>query len=214
MRYFILLKQDGLSFFSANSQPKLLPFPPTVVLHQEVINQRLFEELLASAFSHFPNQEAVLFLSDELVFSKQVPLTASIVMEDELQKFTDSIPFSSDSVEKKVIKTKANLIFFATNSDLYKTIATIAQNNKSIIKSVVPRSLFGPIPAGQQVSYNLLSHFAHQKDIIKKGDYLQILKPEVKGKGGIPKQIIILLVCLLILGGVIFWAASSGFLSL
>jgi hypothetical protein len=212
MKHFILLKQTGLIFFSKNAQPQQLAFPKEAVRHQEIVDQKLFEATLTNAFSHFPKQEAVIFLSDELVFSKSIPMTPELVVEDEMKKFVDAIPFTSDAIEKKHIPTKTNIFFFAANSDLYNTVVAVAQKNTCTIKNVVPLSIFGPMPAGQQLSYDTLARLANDHDVIKKGDLMQKLsqpKAENNEKKPIPKQLIMLLVCLLIFGGVIYWALST-----
>lgn len=214
MGIFLLLKQDSLSLFTKDSQPQKLAFPAEIVNHQEIIDQKAFEELLRGVLMHLAKQEVLLFLSNELIFTKSTPLKKETVIEDELKKFGDIVPISSNSIEKKVIHTQSTISFLATNGDLYKTIVSVAQEKGCQITKVIPLVLFGPIPEKQPLSYDLLSQFAKEKTILEKGDFLQEDEQKKEKKPTQVKQVFMLLISLLCLAGAVFWAASSmGFLA-
>jgi hypothetical protein len=205
MKYFLVLSQDGLVIYSKKNQLQLLTFPPQAIRHQEIVNQKMFEEFLQSFFSHLIKQETILYLSNELIFSGSVPMTNEFVLEDEQKKFIDILPFSSETVEIVHIKTKTVVYFFATNSDLYKTILAIAHKNNCTIKHIVPLVLFGQSLRIEQLTSQELSKFSKQKDMITQGDFLLTGKSE-KNTTSIFKRIVLLIITLSLLGGVLIWS--------
>ncbi len=214
MKAYFLLKQNGLFVFLPKNQVQQLLFPPDVVRHQEVIDQKLFEQLLREFFSHFSKGDSILFLSQELVFSKTVQNTPEFVYEDEVKKFIEMVPLSSNSVEEKIIQTKQAIFFMATNSNLYKTIIAIGQQYGCHIKEVVPLTLFNQLLQGQTLSFDTFSCLAKEKSTIEIGDFLHPTKLSQPKKQMPRKQILLLVVCFLCLGGVFFFAAINlGFVS-
>ncbi len=207
MKIFIVLKQNGLLFFSKNNTPQELLFPVEAITHQEIVDQKLFEKFLHDAFANSSKQELIIFLSNELLFSKSFPLTKETTVDDELRKFADIVPLSSLTIEKKVIQTKQAIFCFATNGDLYKTIVAIAREKNCTIKKVVPLVLFGQTPE-QSLTFSVLSRFAKEKEIMKKGDFLQKVKQPTEKKKIPLKQIFSLIICFLILVAVILWTVS------
>jgi hypothetical protein len=207
---FLLLKQDSLTLVTKINQPPPLVFPKTVVNHQEIIDRKAFETFLQDFFSHYPKLETTIFLLNEIVFEKAIPLNKEVIIEDEVKKFVESVPFPLAQVEKRIIQTKATAYLYATNNALYQTIIAIAQQNGWQVKSVLPLSLYSQFLQGREISYDSLSQVLKQKTHLKEGNFLQIDDKKPSSNKKLPaKQLLMLLICLLFLGTAVWFALDN-----
>lgn len=168
----LLLNKNGMYLFIKSRQPQHLTFPSEAIKHQEIIDRRLFENTISEFFKQLKKHNAILLLAEDILFQKQLPLTAS---PDDVQAFYDTIPFSHNIVAKKIIKTTQNIYLLGTNRDLFQTIVFIARQYIWEIKEVVPITIFLSYLQGHEISYQVLNDALKHKEFI---DLANLLKEE------------------------------------
>jgi len=169
---FLLLRKDSLQIITKSQQPQQLTFPAEVVRHQEVINRQKFEQLISDFFSKskLSNIQGVLFLANDVVFQKQLPQTAS---EEDIQNFFNTIPFSQETIGKKIIRTKNGISLFATNHDLYNTVVLLAKQQAIDLKKVIPVAISPSLTQNNNFSFQLLSKAMSNGQLIELVNFLK-----------------------------------------
>lgn len=202
----LFLRPNDLFIFTKLGQKQIV-FPTTVIKNQEVVDKKSFEKLLRDFFSHYPKQSATLFLSHAIVFDRPVKVEAQTVVEEELKKFSDSVPLPAVHIATKTIQTPQRDFFYATNGDIYETIFAIARQYGWQIKHVVPLSLFDELLKGQQVSYAFFLRVLKDKRLLDKGNFLE---GEAEEEKEIPfKQYLMLGAGLLMFSGALLFVAYN-----
>src|SRR5579859_4626673 len=124
-RLFLLLNPDRLQFFTKKNNPFELIFPQEAVNHQEVIDRKIFEKTIKDFLIHIKKHEVIIFLGNELIFQKSIPLSQKETLADEETTFFNEIPFPQGNVVKKTIRTNSHIWFFSSNRDLYQIITLL-----------------------------------------------------------------------------------------
>jgi len=204
----LLLKKDRLQLFTKQASQQLI-FPPEIIRHQEIIDQKLFEKILTEFFTQSKNHEGTLILDEDIIFQKQLPLAA---LPEEMQSFYDTIPFPQNQIAKKMVKTNKNMYLLATNRDLYQTIVHIAKQYQWEIKEVLPLTIFMPFIQTKELSYQALTLALKHKEFANTANFLkeETVEKTEKPTNAVPlKQYFILIVCLLFLFLVLGVAAQK-----
>jgi hypothetical protein len=193
---FFVLNRKSVSIYSKRTAPSPLVFPESIVKHQEIQDHKQYEKLLADYLAHFPRNQIVIFLSPEIVFQKTLPQSSGTDMSTEEEKFVASIPFHRDEIQKLVIYKKSEINFFAINSDMYKSMVKILEQQGSQVRHVLPLGLFSNLLQGNAVSFETLSRLMKEKELIQSGDFWGARQDESKkeneGKKASKKQVIML----------------------
>ena len=171
----LLLTRDTLYLMTKSQPVQKLTFPIEALKHQEILERRLFEKVIADFFSRQKKQEAILLLTNDIIFQKQLPKTAS---PEDVQLFFNTIPFPQNILAKKIIRTSQNVCLFATNRDLYQTIAHIANQYLWDVKEALPLVIFSPYLQEQEISYQALSNAIKHTEFIDVANFLKDEKVE------------------------------------
>jgi hypothetical protein len=186
MIYFLLTAND-LQVFTKKQQSQLV-FPPEVIKFQEILDRKAFETLLKKYFGGIKGGEAILFLSEELLFEKALDTTQAENIEAEFRSFLGKIPFDSDFLAKKIVKSKKQTFLLAAYRDYFQTIVHIAQLYGWDIKHVVPLSLFSSVIMGKQMNYQLLSSLIRNKNVVEVSDMLLEFIPKEDAESQTPEE--------------------------
>src|SRR5260221_1904149 len=199
----LLLTRDSLYLMTKSQQVQKLTFPSEALKHQEVLDRRIFEKVVADFFSRLKKQEAILLLTNDIIFQKQLSKTAS---PDDVEFFFNTVPFPQNIIAKKMIRTSQNVYLFATNHDLYQTIAHIANQYLWDVKEAVPLVIFSPYIQEREISYQTLNNAIKHTEFIDAANFLKDEKVENTEKqqkvptGSVPvKQYLMLIGSLLFL---------------
>lgn len=214
---FILLSQNSLTVLSKAQTLQPLVFPDTILRHQEIVDKVKFEQLLKDYFIKLPKDQAIIVLSNEMVFQKTITQTTEIVLTDEEEKFIATVPFAESSIQKVVIPAKSEVTFLATNSDIYQGIIGCLEQLDWQVHYVLPLTLFTKYIPGNEVSYSALAKASRDKGLLAKGNFLQKVKEDGEehqetNHKSLPKQIILLVICLIFLLGAILFALNQSHL--
>jgi len=200
---FLLLTKNSLYSFCKNNKNSQLSFPHEVVAYQEIANRTSFDALLTQYLAAYSKYEAILLLSNDIIFQKILPLSPQTNIADEEKKFIDLIPFAPSNVASIIIKSTNALKMYATNTDIYKTIFKVAQLHAITIKHVVPLSPFSDVLENKPLSFETLSQIRKDKKLLNRVDFL-LLDIKNTHSSTLLKRLLLLLAIPLITGLLIF----------
>ncbi len=198
----LLLTRDSLQLMTKSQPVQKLTFPTEAVKHQEIVDRRLFEKVVADFFSRLKKQEAVLLLTNDIIFQKQLPQTAS---PEDVEIFFNTIPFPQNSIAKKRLRTVQNMFLFGTNRDLYQTIVSIANQYLWVVKEALPLVIFSPYLQEQEISYQTLDKALKHTEFIEAANFLKDEKVEnTKKQEKVPARSVPLKQYLMLIGSLLF----------
>lgn len=142
----LFLDSKSLSFFFSDGQPsKIYIFSSGLLENQEIKdNSKLKEEINSFLKANkIPKSHSTMFLSDDLIFKKEVFDLQKEKLTEESNKFLEEISLDNQKISFLVSKEKNKTSFLATNKELYELIMKILGDYGIKIKKISPISEFG-----------------------------------------------------------------------
>lgn len=231
MNTVFYLKDKSLQLYSEKLKGKYLSlnFPQEVINNLEIKDTERFKDLLISWLtqSEIGKQKAVIVLSEEVLFTKHIPIGAKD-LPSQVEDFINEIPFEPEMVAKTYFQTEDGYALVATNKQLFENIKGILEELEWSVVGVTPSLIYGDFGKTDQLSQEELEEIFKQPGLLKDINYLapkdlkdlMSLKPlednnqdkeetiEVKGNGH--KKVWILLVALVFLGGSLLTVFNLG----
>lgn len=168
----IYLHNSGLDLYSDGSSGiAYLKFPPTLVDNQEILDQNKFEKLLENFFSgmDLKKNQAVIALSEKIIFRKQISATNLEAEKEETEKFIEEIPFESKKIALMKLKDQDELSLIATNKHLFSSLRSVLERLGGKVLIVAPATaIFGDIQKDNleiDDFKNLMKNFSRSKNI-------------------------------------------------
>ncbi len=144
MKTILFLKSQSLEVYTAGKKV-VLNFPENIVKNQEVLDARLLSQIIADGIKQIPKKsgDAILILSNEVLYQKTVPNTDFNAEKFEINKFLDEIPFENPNIAFIKIKDEANLSLFAANKPFFYEVKNLFTKFGFKLQAVVPAHLYG-----------------------------------------------------------------------
>jgi hypothetical protein len=156
-RTLILIKDDGLEVINIHGKTEL-NFKDLTIKLSQLVNQT--EE----------PQEAVILLSDGIVFSKTFDIKDPSIAQISYDRFISTVPFSLDKISKIKLYENDKLTALATNKDLYQGIIDILLQANWVVKAVIPQSAYNL--AEKNVTSDQVNKIFTESDSLKKFNFL------------------------------------------
>jgi hypothetical protein len=163
------LKYNSLEVYSLrNAPPQKLIFPAVCLQNQEIIDRIVFEKTLKTFLSQLKTNEAVIILSNQILFGGMFSSDTLEKQESTIKNFFAQIPFDEDKIAKKVVFSKS-LLCIATNKEYYNTVKFIAEQANIKIKAVLPAGLF---TQQEQNFSELINNILKQPELAEQSNFL------------------------------------------
>lgn len=147
-KILLLLKRHRLEIYSTDSdQVMVVKFPQEVLRHLEIVNIDEFSKTVITALKeiNIPKQQAMIALSEHVIFDKEVSLDSPAQAEpavDEIGQFYKNIPFDEDKIAKKIMAMGDKQLLLAANRDVYQSIIQLVKEFDWTVKAVLPMTVF------------------------------------------------------------------------
>lgn len=164
----ILLKSNSLDIYAENETRSLI-FEDEQVKHLEILDRDKLDEALENFIEGLKPQEAVLLLSDTVIFQKTLGLNE----EEGIEEFFDKLPFEKENIAKKKIKGDKQLFLFATNQQLYKAVVEAFVGRGWEINIVSPAALFPEIAEKDALTKTEVEQVLNSEDVLLKGNFIE-----------------------------------------
>ncbi|MEK7573859.1 MAG: LytR C-terminal domain-containing protein [Patescibacteria group bacterium] len=138
------LASTYLEVFETNTHNQHhLPFPPELVRHAEIVNEKKFKEELQKFLEglSLKKGKGIILLSKELVYVSDININNKNE-EDETSKFTASLPLVRSNIATISLHNKNKIQILAANRKLYECVEEILKMNDIEIFSIAPVSVF------------------------------------------------------------------------
>ncbi|MEK7572207.1 MAG: hypothetical protein AAB553_08105 [Patescibacteria group bacterium] len=153
-QYILYLLADKFQLY-VPSHPSLLalPFEPKVVRDLDILDKKLFEELLAAFITTnvIPPGDIIIVIGDKASFIKdftqipsvnQVSVAAIPVdLAGQAKEFIEHVPF--DNVAGTTFSLPNGIRAYATNKDLYDALVKAFEKHGFFVSAVFPGIVFG-----------------------------------------------------------------------
>lgn len=166
---FLYLDKNGFYYFETGlAQVLSLAFLATSVKDMDVINGASIMSQIKGFIDQYALQPAsiTVILSPNITFEKDIVDLAHEAQEEEIKKFTDTIPF--DSVLSKEYPIERGVKVIGCNDDIQLELKISFEKNAFSVDSVVPYQLMGQ---DQAFIRNLTLENATQ--LLKRVDHLK-----------------------------------------
>ncbi len=128
-------------------QPHKIEFPEAVVKNLELVDQTKLNEIIISFIAQvrLAKETAVILLSDEVVFEKQITRDTPEKEQQLIDNFLDKIPLDKNHLMRKITPQGDSIFVFGANKNLLEAIRQSFENNGWHIKAIVPEAIFGKL---------------------------------------------------------------------
>ncbi len=189
-KVLLLLKRHSLEIYYKNSDKVMeIEFPSSALRHLEVVSRDEVIKTLVDAFkqANLHKQDAVLVLSDNVVFERLIPQEDPGNAQKETARFYHEIPLDEAHIAKKLIPLKSSVLALAANRELYQIIAEVAKEFDWKIRAVIPMTPFAKLDEKAQLNPEQVNRILRSDKIFEEADFLNedILAPEAVDK---PKE--------------------------
>lgn len=243
-RLLFYLKPEALEIYSDQAEGAArLDFPPDVVKHQEVLDEEKYNQVLENFLTPMgiAELEAIVLISQPLIFSKEFPYEQSTTAEDpnkplldynalntKIQEFVDAAPFDNNQISKLELRGETSTLILVTNKALYQNIVDVVSKLQGRVLSIVPITVFNGLVQSQNLDQGAVDLVFSDKKTLQFNNFLlsqSVATPEAKSvtitspdgeeeeeKGGKKQKILLILGMLFILGGLVVLASMLGFI--
>jgi hypothetical protein len=177
--------------------------PEELYNNLEISNGEKFADLLKLFLikNKIKPGNAMIILSEEVLFYKLISETNKQLLLGEVKKFLDSIPLDPTRVSTKMVAGKGKMLAMAANKQIYETVSSGLKMAEFEVMGVVPEIAFA------NFSLPNWKKMLSQGNILKRSDFLidTGIPTRVSGPSGWVVVIIILLVGGLVTGGWWVW---------
>jgi hypothetical protein len=142
----LILGRDSITFLSSHSNtPTKLTYPETVVQFGDIHDSKKFAELTLDFFNtiHLKHKKVLMLLSDDIVYTKKVPVSEMKSFKTIAQAFENKVPLGSEKIIKSILTTNQGTILFITNKQMIMEILSLSESQKSIIRNILPLQALG-----------------------------------------------------------------------
>lgn len=184
-KVLLLLKRHSLEIYYKNSDKVMVvQFHSTALRHLEVLNRDEIVKTLVEAFknANLGKAQAVIALSDHIVFEKLISTQDPGVTQKEINRFYHNIPLDEAHIARKIIPLKGSALALAANRELYKLVIEVAHEFEWKIRAVIPMTPFAKLSEDEQLAPEQVNHILNSDQIFKEADFLNesLLAPEAK----------------------------------
>lgn len=186
-KLLLLLKRHSLEIYYKNSDRVMeIEFPSSSLRHLEVVSRDEIVKTLVDNFksANLRGQQAILVLSDQIVFERLIPNEDPGNAQKEIARFYHDIPLEEAHIAKKLVPLKGSILALAANRQLYQIIVEVAKEFGWKIKAVIPMTPFAKLDEEVQLNPEQVNQILGADDIYKEADFLNenILAPETTDK--------------------------------
>ena len=171
----IYIKRNALEIFHGEEKFELI-IPVTILQNLEIIDSENFKKLLRGFLSNLKikKQGAIIVLSDEVIFQKEVVAKDENDLNEKYRIFKDALPISFEKVAIKKITFGERVLFLGANKKIFQETAAILKDNEWDISAVIPVALFTDKLGmeGSELTSSLVGKILSEKDLIKICDFL------------------------------------------
>ncbi|MBI3485328.1 LytR C-terminal domain-containing protein [Candidatus Daviesbacteria bacterium] len=144
----LLFSEQGLILYHIDYEgDERVSFSNQIFSNKQIINKELFDELIANFIAKvdLPAQNAILTLSDSLVFHKEFILDSLLDINKEKINFLKNLPVKLKDLDCLQIKSEQKIHFLASNKTLYLSVKRVFENFNWYIEAIVPINIFDNI---------------------------------------------------------------------
>lgn len=158
-------------------------FQSSAVRHLEVVKKDEVVKTLADAFKsvNLSRQNAVIVLSDHIVFERLILKDNPEVTQKEIARFYHEVPLEEAHIAKKIMPLKGSVLALAANRELYSLIIEVAREFEWKIKAVIPMTPFAKLAEDANLTPDQVSQILSSEEVFKEADFLSesLVTPEV-----------------------------------
>lgn len=183
-KLLLLLKRHSLEIYYKGSEKVMdVSFQSSAVRHLEVVKKDEVVKTLADAFKsvNLSRQNAVIVLSDHIVFERLILKDNPEVTQKEIARFYHEVPLEEAHIAKKIMPLKGSVLALAANRELYSLIIEVAREFEWKIKAVIPMTPFAKLAEDANLTPDQVSQILSSEEVFKEADFLSesLVTPEV-----------------------------------
>ncbi len=145
LKALIKLNRDNLQIFTLNKEPITVLLSGKAVDDLELKDYKnLNKEIVKAIVSNKLNpKKALIVLGEDLLFTKTTNAKTEESRNKIISDFLDEIPFEPNTIVHKNFKTSKGVKIVAANNSVFMGVIKSLEDQKWIIKYVVPESITG-----------------------------------------------------------------------
>lgn len=174
-KLLLLLKRHSLEiYYKDSSQVMNVSFQTSAVRHLEVVSKDEVTKTLVDAFksANLSRQNAIILLSDHIIFERLIPGDDPEIVKKALAKFYNDVPLDEAHIAKKIMPLKGSVLALAANRELYSLIIEVAREFEWKIKAVIPMTPFAKLAENVQLTSDQVSQVLDSGQVFKETDFL------------------------------------------
>lgn len=151
-----------------------IEFPSSALRHLEVVSREEVIKTLVDSFksANLKGQQAILLLSDHIVFEKLIPQASPDGTQKEIRSFYHNVPLDEAHIAKKIMPLKGSILALAANRELYQIIIEVASEFNWKIKAVIPMTPFARLDEKTQLAPAQVNQILSAQNTFKEADFL------------------------------------------
>lgn len=136
------ITKSSITMLSKKTSAQKIDIANTFVKNQEVIDPQNYQKYLVQFLTktQINNFNAIIFISDELLYEKKLEPAANPSLE--LIKYKDELPFNTQNIDVLFVESKTGNLLLAVNNALYLPLVKSAEEVQGKITAVLPAKYF------------------------------------------------------------------------
>lgn len=208
--YAIFIKKNSLTFFIDGNE-KQLELPADIVSDDSITDPDKYKKLIEDFIlaQNIKKSKVILILSEEVIFSKSVPITDANMVNEKLADFAGMIPVESEKVIKKNVKLKDVVELFAVNRELFEKIIEILKKFNFEVTAVVPLAVYS---SDNELTQDLIKKIYKDTRLLKNTNFLN--DNSADDNAGQSKTVMLVLIFLLVIIFVLSGLLAASYLKI